>query len=54
MVSKVETPVDIAKESLIPFAHSVDCQLLNDRVEFLINRLAEVESNKNEPKTSER
>jgi hypothetical protein len=53
VVSKVETPVDIAKESLIPFAHSVDCQLWNDRVEFLINRLAEVESKKNEPKTSE-
>ena len=48
----VETPVDIAKESLIPFAQSVDCQLWNDRVEFLINRLAEVESKKNEPKTS--
>lgn len=53
MVNKVETPVDIAKESLIPFANSVDSQLWNDRVDYLINRLAEVEKNKNEPKTSE-
>jgi hypothetical protein len=48
-----ETPVDIAKESLIPFAQSVDSQLWNDRVEFLINRLAEAESKKNESQTSE-
>ena len=53
-MSKVETPVEIAKDSLIPFAQSVDSQLWNDRVEYLINRLAEVESKKNEPKTSER
>ena len=53
-MSKVETPVEIAKDSLIPFAQSVDSQLWNDRVEFLINRLVEVESKKNEPKTSER
>ena len=53
MVSKVETPVEIAKDSLIPFAHSVDCQLWNDRVEYLINRLTEVESNKNESQTSQ-
>ena len=50
-MSKAETPVDIARESLIPFAQSVDCQLWNDRVEYLINRLAEAESKKNEPKT---
>ena len=50
-MSKAETPVDIARESLIPFAQSVDSQLWNDRVEYLINRLAEVESKKNEPKT---
>ena len=48
-----ETPVDIAKESLIPWPQSVDSQLWNDRVEYLINRLAEVERKKNEPKTSE-
>ena len=53
MVSKVETPVDIAKESLIPWPQSVDSQLWNDRVEFLINRLTEAEKNKNEPQTSE-
>ena len=53
-MSKVETPVDIARDSLIPFAQSVDSQLWNDRVEYLINRLTEVESKKNEPKTSER
>jgi len=53
VVNKVETPVDIARESLIPFANSVDSQLWNDRVDYLINRLAEVEKNKNEPKTSE-
>jgi hypothetical protein len=53
VVSKVETPVDIAKESLIPWPQSVDSQLWNDRVEYLINRLAEVESKKNEPKISE-
>lgn len=53
MVNKVETPVDIAKESLIPWPQSVDSQLWNDRVEYLINRLAEVERKKNEPKTSE-
>ena len=51
MVSKVETPVDIAKESLIPWPQSVDSQLWNDRVEYLINRLNEVEKKKNEPKT---
>jgi len=53
VVSKAETPVDIAKESLIPWPQSVDSQLWNDRVEFLINRLVEVESKKNEPKTIE-
>ena len=53
-MSKVETPVDIAKESLIPWAQSVDSQLWNDRVEYLIKRLEEVERKKNEPKTSER
>lgn len=53
-MSESETPMDIAKESLIPWPQSVDCQLWNDRVEFLINRLAEVESKKNESKTSER
>jgi hypothetical protein len=47
-----ETPVEIAKESLIPFPKSVDSQLWNDRVEFLINRLTEVESKKNESQTS--
>ena len=52
MVSKEETPVDVAKESLIPWPQSVDSQLWNDRVEYLINRLAEVEKKKNEPKTS--
>jgi len=52
VVSKVETPVDVAKESLIPWPQSVDSQLWNDRVEYLINRLAEVEKKKNEPKTS--
>ena len=50
-MSKSETPVDIAKDSLIPYPQSVDSQLWNDRVEYLINRLAEVESKKNEPKT---
>ena len=53
MVSKTENPVDIARESLIPWPQSVDSQLWNDRVEFLINRLAEAESKKNEPQTSE-
>ena len=52
MVSKVETPVDIAKELLIPWPQSVDSQLWNDRVEYLISKLTEVEK-KNEPKTSE-
>jgi len=50
-MSKAETPVDIAKDSLIPYPQSVDSQLWNDRVEYLINRLAEAESKKNEPKT---
>jgi hypothetical protein len=50
-MSKAETPVDIAKESLIPWPQSVDSQLWNDRVEFLINRLVEVESKKNESQT---
>ena len=53
-MSKAETPVDIARESLIPWAQSVDCQLWNDRVEYLINRLMEVERKKNESQTSER
>lgn len=53
-MSKAETPVDIAKESLIPYPQSVDSQLWNDRVDFLIKRLAEVESKKNESQTSER
>ena len=53
-MSKSETPVDIAKDSLIPYPQSVDSQLWNDRVEYLINRLAEAESKKNEPKTIER
>jgi len=53
VMSKVETPVDIAKESLIPWAQSVDSQLWNDRVEYLINRLAEAEKKNNEPKISE-
>jgi hypothetical protein len=52
VVSKVETPVDIAKESLIPWPQSVDSQLWNDRVEYLISKLTEVEK-KNESKTSE-
>ena len=52
MVSKVETPVDLAKESLIPWPQSVDSQLWNDRVEYLISKLNEVEKKKNEPKTS--
>lgn len=52
-MSKVETPVDIAKESLIPWPQSVDCQLWNDRIEYLINRLTEVERKKNESQTSE-
>ena len=51
-MSESETPIDIAKESLIPFPQSVDSQLWNDRVDFLIKRLAEVESKKNESKTS--
>ena len=50
-MSKSETPVDIAKESLIPWPQSVDSQLWNDRVEYLINRLTEAEKKKNEPKT---
>ena len=53
MVSKAETPVEIAKESLIPWPQSVDSQLWNDRVEYLINRLAEAESKKHESQTSE-
>ena len=53
-MSKPETPMDIAKESLIPWPQSVDSQLWNDRVEYLINRLMEVESKKNESQTSER
>jgi hypothetical protein len=52
-MSKSETPVDIARESLIPWAQSVDSQLWNDRVEYLINRLMEVERKKNESQTSE-
>jgi hypothetical protein len=53
VVSKAETPVEIAKESLIPWPQSVDSQLWNDRVEYLINRLVEAERKKNEPQTSE-
>jgi len=53
VVSKEETPVDVAKESLIPWPQSVDSQLWNDRVNYLINRLAEVEKKNNEPKISE-
>ena len=52
-MSKAETPVDIARESLIPFAQSVDSQLWNDRVEYLINKLNEAEKKNNEPKISE-
>ena len=53
MVSKTENAVEIARDSLIPWPQSVDSQLWNDRVEFLINRLAEVESKKNESETSQ-
>lgn len=53
MSNKEENVVDIAKESLIPWPESVDSQLWNDRVEFLIKRLAEVERAKHESKTSQ-
>jgi hypothetical protein len=52
-MQKNESAVDIAKESLIPWPQSVDSQLWNDRVEYLINRLVEAERKKNEPQTSE-
>ena len=54
MSKKEENAVDIAKESLIPFPQSVDSQLWNDRVDYLINKLTEVERKKNESKTIER